>query len=193
MEKLSQALKEWAVAVDALLAGEQILLLRKGGIREDRGRFAVKAKRVLLFPTFEHQQATLLKPPYQSAVERYPAGYSTTVTFHGWADITHNLVLEGQHDGLALLPFHIWNERFVQERLAWKPGTPLQGLLLRSHRLAAPQTLPYQSAYGGCRSWIDLAESVSLAGSQPVLSDAAYEARVTDILAAVDAPATLVQ
>lgn len=192
METLSQALKEWAVAVDALLAGEQILLLRKGGIREGRGGFTVKAKQVLLFPTFEHQQAALVKAPYQEAVAASPTGYSTTVTFHGWAEVTHRLVLEGPHDGQALLPFHIWNERFVQERLAWKPGIPLQGLLLRSHRLPAPQTVTYQPTYGGCRSWIDLAETVSLEGSQPVLCDEAYALKVSEILEAVSAPAVLV-
>ena len=32
------ALKEWAVTVQALARGEQILLLRKGGIHEDQAR-----------------------------------------------------------------------------------------------------------------------------------------------------------
>ena len=33
------AFKEWHVVVEALAAGEQILLLRKGGIAEGRGGF----------------------------------------------------------------------------------------------------------------------------------------------------------
>ena len=35
------AFKEWAVVVDALGQGEQVLILRKGGIREERGEFHV--------------------------------------------------------------------------------------------------------------------------------------------------------
>ena len=36
------AFKEWAVVVDALLRGEQVIILRKGGLREGRGGFFTK-------------------------------------------------------------------------------------------------------------------------------------------------------
>jgi len=36
----THALKEWAVAVDALEQGKTIMLLRKGGIHEQGGRFS---------------------------------------------------------------------------------------------------------------------------------------------------------
>ena len=51
------ALKEWAVAVNALESGKTIMLLRKGGIHERGGRFQVAHEQVLLYPTYEHQQA----------------------------------------------------------------------------------------------------------------------------------------
>ena len=50
------ALKEWAVIVHALLEGEQIVDVRKGGIKEDGRHFDVPAKRFWLSPTAEHQQ-----------------------------------------------------------------------------------------------------------------------------------------
>src|SRR5437773_10711301 len=50
------AFKEWAIVVDALGRGEQILLLRKGGLRERRGEFRVEHPQFLLFPTLYHQQ-----------------------------------------------------------------------------------------------------------------------------------------
>ena len=43
---LTSALKEWAVAVEALEQGKTIMLLRKGGISEQGGRFQVKSDRV---------------------------------------------------------------------------------------------------------------------------------------------------
>ncbi len=36
------AFKEWAVIVDALGRGDQILILRKGGISEGRGGFQIE-------------------------------------------------------------------------------------------------------------------------------------------------------
>src|SRR6267143_5866898 len=50
------AFKEWAIVVDALGRGEQIIILRKGGIREDQGGFKMDHSQFLLFPTLFHQQ-----------------------------------------------------------------------------------------------------------------------------------------
>ena len=46
----------------ALLAGEQILDLRKGGIREEGRHFALRSTRVWLYPTVEHQERELVRP-----------------------------------------------------------------------------------------------------------------------------------
>jgi hypothetical protein len=51
----SHALKEWAVAVNALESGKTIMLPRKGGIHEQSGRFQVAHEQILLYPTYEHQ------------------------------------------------------------------------------------------------------------------------------------------
>src|SRR5690349_6003032 len=50
------AFKEWAVVVDQLGRGEQILILRKGGIAEGRDGFQLEHEEFLLFPTLFHQQ-----------------------------------------------------------------------------------------------------------------------------------------
>ncbi len=63
------ALKEWAAIVHALLEGEQIVDVRKGGIREDGRHFDVPARRCWLSPTAEHQKAELLKPAYAHWVD----------------------------------------------------------------------------------------------------------------------------
>jgi hypothetical protein len=46
--------------------------------------------------------------------------------------------------------------------------------LLRTYKLPQAQYIPYLPEYGGCKSWIDLDQQVSLQGSQPVLSDTVY-------------------
>ncbi len=188
------ALKEWAVAVDALIQGNTVLLLRKGGIREQRGTFSVDHSQVLLYPTYEHQQPALLKPAYAQHVQPIASGWHPpSVLLRAWAEITHVFQIT-QADALsALLPLHIWNQQFVTERLRWKPRQPLYGLALRVHLLSSPQEIVYRAEYGGCKSWI----GVSLGKSEgesgfcfepaPVLTDLEYGYRVTQIQQAVDA------
>jgi hypothetical protein len=54
-------------------------------------------------------------------------------------------------------------------------------LLLRVYRLPQPHIIPYRQAYGGCRSWIDLNESISLAGMTPVWDEQDYSQQVQAI------------
>src|SRR4026208_756034 len=62
------AFKEWAVVVDQLGRGEQILILRKGGISERRDGFQLEHPEFLLFPTLyqQHRESVL-----ESAQARY--------------------------------------------------------------------------------------------------------------------------
>ena len=55
--------------------GKTIILLRKGGIREENGRFGVDYDRVFLYPTYEHQQPNLLKSEYAGKVMPVESGW----------------------------------------------------------------------------------------------------------------------
>lgn len=167
---LQSALKEWSVAVDALVQGQTILLLRKGGIREVGNRFQVPHQRVWLYPTYEHQKPYLLKPQWVKHVKLVEAGWHPAeITIQAWADITQIWTVRKEQSVRSLLQFHIWNEQFVTERLHWKPSQPLHLLLLRVHRLTTPITIDWQPDYGGCRSWLTLKKPLDLMPSQPVL------------------------
>jgi hypothetical protein len=169
------ALKEWAVAVNALESGKTIMLLRKGGIHERNGRFQVAHEQILLYPTYEHQQAFMLKTEYASLVYPVTSGWHPeTIRISSWAEITDILPVSNESIVNALLPFHIWNEHFISDRLKWKARQPLYILLLRTYKLAQEQEIPYHSGYGGCKSWIDLDQSIQIQGAKPVLSDFAY-------------------
>jgi hypothetical protein len=52
---------EWAVTVRALSEGEQLLTLRKGGIREEHKHFEIEHDRFFLYPTFDHQRNDLVR------------------------------------------------------------------------------------------------------------------------------------
>jgi len=180
------ALKEWAVAVQALAAGKTIVLLRKGGIREQGNSFTVPHDQVLLYPTYEHQKPDLLKPEYAGQVQPVSSGWHPEMVRIGaWCHITHVLQIDAEAEVMALLPYHVWNQRFVTERFRWRPQQPLWVLLLRVYRLGEPVVVPYQSRYGGCRSWIDLDGAIAHTHSRPVLAEEEYHDRVALIQTAI--------
>jgi hypothetical protein len=177
-EMMTHALKEWAIAVEALERGETIVLLRKGGIRERGGKFTIDRDRVLLYPTYEHQKPELLKPEYARKVTPVESGWHPeTVRIGSWAQITDILPASDRAAVSALLPYHIWTDRLTEDRLKWKPQQPLYVLLLRVFRLAQVRQIPYREAYGGCRSWIELTDAIAIADSSPVLTEAEYRSR----------------
>ncbi|MBD2386605.1 DUF1802 family protein [Cylindrospermum sp. FACHB-282] len=176
------ALKEWAVAVNALESAQTIMLLRKGGIHERNGRFQVAHNQILLYPTYEHQQALMLKADYANLVYPVTSGWHPeTVRIGSWAEITDILPVADESIVSDLLPFHIWNEHFISDRLKWKPRQPLYILLLRTNVLPQPLEIPYLPKYGGCKSWIDLEQQIPLKAAAPVLSDSAYTQQVETI------------
>jgi hypothetical protein len=124
----------------------------------------------------------LLKAEYAEHVQPVTSGWHPeTVRIGSWAKITDILQVSEESAVAALLPYHIWNEQFVSDRLKWKPRQPLYILLLRTYRLPQPQIIPYRSEYGGCRSWIDLAEPISIEGVVPVLDDTTYTKQAEEI------------
>jgi hypothetical protein len=182
MSSTTHALKEWAVAVNALEAGKTILLLRKGGIREVGGRFQVQYPQALLYPTYEHQKPNLLKPEYARQVTPVTSGWHPeSVRIGSWAEITDIFCITEESIVDRLLPYHIWNEKLASDRFHWKPRQPLYVLLLRVYKLSQPLTIPYSPEYGGCKSWLDLLQSVSLEGSVPIFQETQYVQQVEAI------------
>ena len=181
------ALKEWAVTVRALDLGEQVLLLRKGGISEDEKDFRVSYPEFLLYPTFEHQKPELLKDGYRHALREVlsQAQDGDRITFSHWARVEEVIELERQKGVDALSPYHIWTRDYAQKRLHWKPRHPLSIMLLRLYRLEEPQAAPYLPVYGGCKSWVELADSIPLRNPRPVLSDEEFLIKVDEVRAAL--------
>ena len=64
------AFKEWAVTVRALAEGEQLITLRKGGIREPGKAFRLAHERFFLYPTFDHQAGDLVRESHQPELRR---------------------------------------------------------------------------------------------------------------------------
>jgi hypothetical protein len=175
------ALKEWAAIVHALLEGEQIADVRKGGIREDGRHFDVPAPRCWLSPTAEHQKAELLKPAYAHWVDLATASpVGEPITVQGWADIVAVATITEPEHLDAIDSKLIWARDYVESRFTWKKRDPLWVLVMRVHRLAEPITVAWDESYGGCTSWVTYdglpADPASVPGEK-VLSDVAFDAK----------------
>jgi hypothetical protein len=174
LDSLQHALKEWAVAVRALERGETALVVRKGGIREKA--FAVPRTRFLLLPGYEHQRPELLKPEYRRLMDDIPALIDNgPLSFSSFVEVEGAYEVSEAEELAALDPHHMWTSEYAESRFKWRPKKPLTVLVLRTYVLPQAVELPYREEYGGCKSWIELAESVSVEGARSALSDERFE------------------
>lgn len=177
------ALKEWAVTVHSLAVGQQILLLRKGGIHEEGKDFRVIHPEFLLYPTYEHQREDLLKTQHQPKLAQILSASpkSDTITFTHFAKAEEIIEVSEQANVNNLSPHHIWTDEYAQSRLRWKPMLPLSIMLLRVYRLEQAAEVSYIPEYGGCTSWVEIIPRVDLGSLEPVLSDEEFQSRVDEI------------
>jgi hypothetical protein len=179
---MAPACKEWAAVVHALLEGEQILDVRKGGLREDGRHFSVQSTRFWLYPTAEHQKPELLKEPYRHWIGlAHAAPVGEPITIEGWADVVRLATVTEAEELDAIASKLIWTDDYAASRLGWKKRDPLWVLALRVHRLVEPVTVPWDAGYGGCTSWVELAglpDDPASLPSVPALSDVAFAARL---------------
>jgi hypothetical protein len=167
--------KEWAVVVDALGQGDQILILRKGGISEGSSGFQVEHNRFVLFPTLFHQQREFVVP---SAQARYdvlaPKLSPSTVRIEFIATVIDWRVIDSLETALRLRGQHIWRDEVVAER--FERGSPnVYAMALRVYRLPVAAEVPMMPHYAGCKSWVELDTPIPTAGSEPVLSEGDFK------------------
>ena len=171
---LNVALKEWAVICEALTLGDQVVVLRKGGIAEEGGpgRFSLDHDRFVLFPAWEHQKTKGIKPAWRDRVEEF-ASEPQHLTLRAVADVAGVWEVPGRSAFDQLDDLHVWDTPQVDMRFNYKPQRPLYLVALRVRRLNTPKTIVMNQAYWGCRSWVDLdpEDEVHDEDSQPVFSD----------------------
>ena len=184
MSHMTRALKEWAIVVDALGRGDQILVLRSGGISEKNRHFRIDRRDFLLFPTHHHQHRDgvneEIHPRFDELHPRLEGGDRVRLEYvasaAGWWKVSsfeEIRQLEGQH---------IWREEAVARRFKSGQEEGLYVLALRVSRLPTPTELPVDRTLGGCRSWLDLATTIPTRGARPVLSDGAFARRMSELI-----------
>ena len=200
------AFKEWAVTVRALSEGEQLLTLRKGGIREENKHFSVEHDRFFLYPTFDHQRSDLVRESHRPELRRAleegvwpdgePPAHALTqdggiqqperVRIRAWAEVAGHWTVDDARAVDALAPFTVWTTDYAEKRLQWKRRHPLHVVLLRTYRIPRPVTVKVRDQYGGCRSWLEIARDLPFEGT-PVLSDEEFDRAAEEIAAIAEA------
>ena len=188
------AFKEWAVTVRALAEGEQLVTLRKGGMRETGKHFRLEHDRFFLYPTFDHQRNDVVReshaPELRRALEEgvwadgepplqglgYDAGIEQPdrVRIRAWAEVAGHWTIDNPRCVDALSPYYVWTTDYAEKRLAWRRRHPLHVILLRTYRIPRPVTVKVRDEYLGCRSWLELQRDLPFEGT-PVLSDEEFD------------------
>jgi len=170
------AFKEWAIVVDALGRGEQILILRKGGIHEGKGGFQVEHPRFWLFPTLFHQQREWVIPTAQKRFDEIAPHFQPTdrMRIDCMAQVAEWRRLESLSQAQALRGQHIWTDAVIEERFEWGRSQNIFALAVQVFRLPQAVELLMLPAYGGCKSWIELDADLPTEEAVSVLSETAF-------------------
>lgn len=166
MDKLPNhtALKEWSSVVASLGRGDQILLIRKGGIAD--AKFGIEAERFYLYPTYFHQGESEAR---------------ATATITHWCEVVrtwrvHDLELLRRLESLVAMP---WDT--LETRYRFRADQALFVIAVRTWELATPVDVPHREHYSGCVSWISVDDEVGTAGSTPVLPEEELLGRIAEV------------
>jgi hypothetical protein len=158
------ALKEWASAIDALGRGEQVILIRKGGIADPT--FGVEAKRFYLFPTNFHDGGG--EPPRAVPVTH-------------WCEVARTWRVRDLDALYRLEPLVVFDRATLETRYRFRADQAIHVIGVRTYRLPQPAMIAMNDDYAGCRSWVSIDEEVDVEGSVAVLTEAELGARLAKV------------
>ena len=158
------ALKEWSNVVAALGAGEQVILIRKGGIADPP--FGVDAERFYLYPTYFHQGESESRP---------------NIEITHWCEVvrtwtTSDAAVLGRLAPLVALP-----PETLEARYRFRPDQALYVIGVRTWKLPRPADVRFRDEYAGCKSWVSVDEEIDISGSAPVLGETELQAKLASI------------
>jgi hypothetical protein len=158
------ALKEWASVIEALDRGDQVVLVRKGGLADPH--FGLEAERFYLFPTNYHDAG---------------GGEPTHVPITHWAEVVRTWQVRDLETLSRLESLVAMDRATLETRTKFRPDQAINVIAVRAWRLAEPVDVAMTEAYGGCRSWVSLDEEIDIDGSVAALGDAELQAKIESV------------
>jgi hypothetical protein len=162
------ALKEWDVQTRALESGLVALLIRKGGIVEQRGEFSVEHQKFWFYKTFLHQNASELRPEFQDLLRENPNAGS--IELSSFAVVEKTWKLEDLAIIRQLEAHNALTADALERKYHYRNKPFVHALLLRVYTCEPVQILETPE-YAGCVSWVALEQNIEARNVQPVLSD----------------------
>lgn len=159
------ALKEWSSVIDALGSGDQVILIRKGGIADPK--FGVEADRFYMYPTYFHQPVAGEEPK--------------TVTITHWCEVARTWRVRDLDLLYRLEPFVVMSREALATRYKFRPDQALHIIGVRTYALPKPVPIDVKPAYIGCRSWVSVDDEIAVDGSHPVLTTEQFDAKLESI------------
>jgi len=172
---MTQGFKEWSLVCEAMGSGRQSIILRKGGISEEDGRFAFKHREFYLIPSHFHEQTDKLTFTEKAPISLPFDPAQVQIVF--FVKVLATRILRDWKQVKALAPFHVWKEEVVWDRFQWDEANAIHLALIRVYRLCHPWILPPGTEFSGCKSWFDLPSSPGI-NMSPVLDEASHQAKV---------------
>ena len=174
---MNAAFKEWEVVVEALGRGDQIVIMRRGGLDEGPNGFEVMHQKFWLFPTRFHQQSEMVVP--EAMRDRLPSGPAgndpATVSIQFACEVVTHLELSRIDQIARLRGQHVWKDEVLIKRMTSGDRNSLHALLVRVFKLQDPRSMPMHGDYAGCKSWTQLHSAPNESKLQPVLDDASFK------------------
>lgn len=164
MKKLPNhtSLKEWSTVIDALGRGEQVILIRKGGIADPK--FGLEAEQFYLYPTYFH---------HQGGDEHRPS-----VTITHWCEVVRTWSIRDLDLLHRVAPLVAIPEDTLEARYRFRPDQALHVIGVRVYALPRAAGVVFRDEYAGCKSWLSVDEEIDISGSIPVISEAALQAKL---------------
>jgi hypothetical protein len=159
------SLKEWSSVIEALGRGDQVVLIRKGGIADPK--FGVEAERFYLYPTFFHQQ--------QSEPDE--------VTITHWCEVVRSWRVNDLESLYRLESLVVMSRETLETRYRFRPDQALHVIGVRTFALPHPHSIRVKREYLGCKSWVSIDDEIETDGSLPALTETELETRLNRVQA----------
>lgn len=170
------AFKEWSGICNALIRGEQTIILRKGGIDEGPGGFKPEHSSFWLYPTRIHEAQQGLRIEHEPPASVPEPALAALVPIQGLAVVDSIYYVDREEPLDALEPYHIWTSETVHKRFHYRrPGLWVLGVRVWSRD--EPTEIETTLEHLGCKTWVDLDSPLETAGLSPALDDAEWERR----------------
>ncbi len=173
---LSVGLKEWSAIIEAIGTGEQSVLVR---------RYGPKQNDLVLYPTFNYYLSVKTRPQLfdelfrtdfsvaarksaEETTERATKDYFVDLKY--FVQVQEILSVSNPKTWKALSSYFVWSPDHVAQYAA--TGALLW--LVRAFKLPSPVVLGRPGGGGGSVNFCTLPNPVDIEGAQPVMTEAAY-------------------